>query len=405
MLDLLLNQPYPFMKTTSTAKLLASLILFSLSVINVSAQPFGNALSFTEASKSYVTTNTTLGNFGTGDFTIELWANTTSINTGIFFSKRASCGSALNFITGGITNSKLFLEVAGNNYNVLNGTSTSIIDGKWHHVAFVRKGNTASIYLDGKLEAGPLALVGAPSISNTAIFAIGSSPLCPHWYTGSMDEMRIYKKALAESAIAADMYSPVAFVSADMLASYNFDQGIAEGTNTGLTVLNDQSGNNNTGTLTSFGLAGPTSNWIKSYAVTSPAIASSIGQTFAFSFQTSASDSLIYTGLNGASFAGKVNYRPTVMPVSCTLDKLYILGTMSNANGSDSSNTISITVYKNGAVTGMTAAITVSAVGETVMQSDLLHPVTVLEGDKISLGFKQTNGKPFVQMSIAVHAQ
>jgi hypothetical protein len=388
------------MKTFPSAKLLASIIFFFLFVINVSAQPFGNALSLTETSKSHVVTNSSLGNFGTGDFTIELWTSTTSTAPGIFFSKRASCSSPLNFITGGITGSKLFLEISGTNYNILSGTSTSIIDGKWHHVAFVRKGITAFIYLDGKLEAGPFSLVGAPNINNTAAFDIGSSPLCPHWFTGSIDEMRIYKKALAENAIAADMYSPVAFVSADLVASYNFDQGIAGGTNTGLTTLADQSGNNNTGTLTSFALTGPASNWIKSYAITNPAIggtaANGVGQTFTFNFQPPTGDT------TAPSF--NKSYRPTIMPVSCTLDKLYMLGEI--ISGSPNPSTVvKVAIFKNGVQTAMAATVSLTNIGQQVIQADLSHPIAVAEGDLISIALSQTNAKTTIQVSVSLHAQ
>ena len=46
-----------------------------------------------------------------------------------------------------------------------------------------------------------------------------------------------------------------------LVSYYTFDQGIAAGTNTGLTTVIDQSGNNN-GTLTNFSLTGSSNNFV-----------------------------------------------------------------------------------------------------------------------------------------------
>ena len=53
-----------------------------------------------------------------------------------------------------------------------------------------------------------------------------------------------------------------------LAAYYKFNQGVGSGTNTSVTTLTDASGNNNTGTLSSFALTGATSNFVTTGGVT-----------------------------------------------------------------------------------------------------------------------------------------
>jgi hypothetical protein len=55
---------------------------------------------------------------------------------------------------------------------------------------------------------------------------------------------------------------------AGLVANFHFNQGLANGINTGLTSLTDASGLNNNGTLNNFALTGVKSNWIAPGAVT-----------------------------------------------------------------------------------------------------------------------------------------
>ena len=52
------------------------------------------------------------------------------------------------------------------------------------------------------------------------------------------------------------MFSTASALPANQVAYYNFDQGVAGGSNAGITSLTDQSGNGRAGTLTNFTLTG-----------------------------------------------------------------------------------------------------------------------------------------------------
>ena len=110
---------------------------------------------------------------------------------------------------------------------------------------------------------------------------------------------------------------------ANLWAYYNFDNGVAGGTNTGLTTLTDNSGNLHTGTLSNFTLTGATSNWIESYSmvVPVPTAATTIMQTgftanwtapavgtvdnnYRLDVSTSPTFASFVTGYNGLTVAG-----------------------------------------------------------------------------------------------------
>ncbi len=232
--------------------------------------PPGNTLHF-DGVNDNVGTNTTLGNFGSGNFTIETWVKTTA-SSGVILSKR-NTPSYGNFYSLVITGSgKALFEFNQSNisdYNVITG-NTSINDGKWHHVAIVRNATQLFIYIDGVSDATPLTINGSVNINNTATFKMGSYDLGLNWFTGTIDEVRLYNTNLSQANIQADMLSTSSAVPASLQAYYNFDIGAAGGNNTGFTGLHDLSGNANTGTLTGFALTGNTSNWLESYAMVVP---------------------------------------------------------------------------------------------------------------------------------------
>jgi hypothetical protein len=64
------------------------------------------------------------------------------------------------------------------------------------------------------------------------------------------------------------MNTQLAGNEANLAAYYNFNQGVANGTNTGLTTLNGSTTPPYNGTLYNFALTGTTSNWVDGPALT-----------------------------------------------------------------------------------------------------------------------------------------
>lgn len=208
-----------------------------------------------------------LGNFGTGDFTVEARIRTTEKNDQIL-SKRGICDNT-NFWQIQITpEGKIRFEMRENDNGDNGGTVTSetdITDGRWHHIAVTRKNGEVQVIVDGEKEASRTLTT---NIDNTTELELGTH-ICSSFdpminFSGSIDELRIWEvgrtaiqiKELKDAAISPNQEGLVAY--------YDFNNLNATGgmPNTDITTVADRTGNNNTGTLSNFTLDRTVSNWI-----------------------------------------------------------------------------------------------------------------------------------------------
>ena len=75
--------------------------------------------------------------------------------------------------------------------------------GGWHHVAGTFDGQTVAIYIDGAL-AGTAAAAGSISASTGTNVMVAADPIDPQAkFSGTIDEVRIYNRALAAGEVAA----------------------------------------------------------------------------------------------------------------------------------------------------------------------------------------------------------
>jgi hypothetical protein len=130
----------------------------------------------------------------------------------------------------------------------------------WHHVAATYDGAKMRMFIDGvRVDSFNVVLTIQNPINNLFI---------GDWYSGSrnfdgkIDEVRIWNVARTQAEIQATMNTELCVLPPGLIAYYTFDEGVAAGSNSGLTTLPDLSGNGNTGTLSNFALTGTTSNWV-----------------------------------------------------------------------------------------------------------------------------------------------
>ena len=141
--------------------------------------------------------------FGTGNFTIDFWINFNSLgNVGEQQNIVSQYQDALNwwFIykaeNSGTKPNKFGLGTiggTGSGFQMSSGWSDASI-GTWHHIAFVRKGETGYIFIDGKTQTLSNSTIGnLPDISGPLLIGKWSGGFPNYFVNGYMDEVRISK--------------------------------------------------------------------------------------------------------------------------------------------------------------------------------------------------------------------
>ena len=86
-----------------------------------------------------------------------------------------------------------------------NPASTAVVNNNvWHHLVVVRNTDTVTLYIDGIQDGSATAAGTIGDISNTINFRIGRSdhsPPGPYYFPGSIDDVRVYNRALSATEI------------------------------------------------------------------------------------------------------------------------------------------------------------------------------------------------------------
>ena len=174
----------------------------------------GNAIALASSATNYVTLPTGVVS-GLTDFTISCWVNLPSFanNTRIFDfgagSSFSSTSGAYMFISPQYSSStgKMRFSITTSGYNneqtIL--SSLALTTGTWAHVAITHSGSTGTLYLNGVLAGTNTSMTLCPSnLGNTTNNYIGRSQFSSDPYLdGSIDDFRIYTRALSASEIAS----------------------------------------------------------------------------------------------------------------------------------------------------------------------------------------------------------
>lgn len=137
----------------------------------------------------------------------------------------------------------------------------NIRDGEWHHVAIVRELNTVKVYLDGvEIMNKDVETV---DLSNLRIGFFDNNNLEPvTMWKGGIDEIKLWNYALSQEEIETSMFaSNLNKQECGLIGYWAFENGVANGNNSGVSEVLDSTENNN-GILFGFELQGETSNFI-----------------------------------------------------------------------------------------------------------------------------------------------
>ena len=154
---------------------------------------------------------------GQSAFTIDWWMNSAWLNT--FCNGIGESDQTMHVKTNASGQMTLYVEGKS-----LSSGSNFVVPGEWHHYAVTFNSGLVSFYRDGVLNySKSIASTAVPAISN---FSIGTSG-AP--FKGSIDEFRVWGKALTDAQLRTYANSPIADVAAAESAHglklyYNFNQ-------------------------------------------------------------------------------------------------------------------------------------------------------------------------------------
>jgi hypothetical protein len=247
-------------------------LCFSLALgIGISTQAqTGAALNFDGVNdKVVIGTSAASSLAGNNKVTVEAWVRpTTTTGLGCVVGNYNSPGNNMQFIIRRDNSSWVFWVGPG---NVISYTNTPLTAGTatanvWQHVAGVYNGTVMTLYINGVVSATAATSNTFATSTNSLMIGGESSS---EFFTGDIDEVRVWNIARSQADIQNSMNCEINGAAANLLANYHFNQGIAAGANAAVTTATDDSGNNNTGTLTAMTLTGATSNWVAPGGVTS----------------------------------------------------------------------------------------------------------------------------------------
>ncbi|MEP2023767.1 LamG-like jellyroll fold domain-containing protein, partial [Reichenbachiella sp.] len=253
----------------TTSNFVSSVVPQTLPVLS------GNALNFDG------TDHISIPDFGgTDKLTIEMWVNAIDITDGnndLIRQQGASVSDYDYFMAFQNNGEKLTFRVKNesdvNAEMSITGLDPANYTDGWHHYAGVYNGTDLRLYVDGVLQGTPVAQTG-----NVRNSGLGNNVLSGYTTNGGtsaseqieadFDEVMIWYIERTPAQIITDAESGIASPGAetDLQAYYKFDQGIAEGDNTGITSLTDEKGTND-GT---FSAGFPTSSGSSSNFISSP---------------------------------------------------------------------------------------------------------------------------------------
>jgi hypothetical protein len=194
---------------TTTADATGNRLTGTLSSATWVAGKFGTALKFTGKSASRVTVaSSPLLQFATS-FTVSAWVYplaTQSLEPTIV-AKEVSGGLSFVLYSKGNGVGPNTYALVGGNYRTV--ASPSMIPANtWTYLTATYDGSVLSIYVNGGLIQS--TLVGGNFAAGSGALRIGNNAIFGNeGFNGTIDEVRIYSRALSPSEIATDMQSPV----------------------------------------------------------------------------------------------------------------------------------------------------------------------------------------------------
>ncbi len=165
-----------------------------------------NSASFTRANVNYLSGGNNSAFDNPGDFSVSFWVKTSYTADDIAVISKFDTTTGIGWVVSvnGNGAGKLGSYISDGLHWISMRSSTTVTDGNWHHIVFIRQGNTgngaSNFYVDGgsaeSVDASSSGTVG--SIANNAFVNVGSHGLTS-LFEGQFDELGFWNKALSST--------------------------------------------------------------------------------------------------------------------------------------------------------------------------------------------------------------
>ena len=238
-----------FVKVENTTLTLSDL---SDAAFEISAATISNyAIDFDASSNSFIElANPASFNFGTGDFSMEamIYPEDLSSTHVLISDWNGGTGSMGIATTSGGT---LVAWIGGSSFDIQTASGEVTLN-QWNHIALVRDGDNARLYINGTEKASTAGL-GGRTVSSAEQMNLGRQPNgSPFYFDGRMDEVRFWNTARTAQQINNNQDNILNGDESGLIAYYQFTEGSGSGSS-------DDSPNSNTA---EFNNINSTTGWV-----------------------------------------------------------------------------------------------------------------------------------------------
>jgi hypothetical protein len=155
--------------------------------VTTQVKKFGNESGSFSGVTTYISApNATGFQFGSGDFTVEMWLNTADTDFNLCGLVTASTGNWMMVVVA----SQFYWQTTYSVTNLFNVSAASILNSAWHHIAISRSGTSLRVFFDG-VQQGSSPYSDSTNYNGTGALRIGSGANGD--LNGYLDDIRITK--------------------------------------------------------------------------------------------------------------------------------------------------------------------------------------------------------------------
>jgi len=206
---------------------------------------FDRALGFNGSPDHIRVPDNSTIDMGTDDFSISAWINTGSQGNMLIIDKHSTGPGGIGYRFGIDTSERLFLTLrpVATATLTVNSTGSVNLSSDVHVAVTADRDSNATFYINGSQDGVVDISSQSSSINNSNDLFIGALRGINDYYTGSMDEMRIYKNKILTLAEVGSLNAKVNYPIDNLFAYWPMDEGTTVTNAEGSRIYSYASGN------------------------------------------------------------------------------------------------------------------------------------------------------------------